>query len=96
MALRMRSRKEPSGVWLTIVLPGFRRRLAEDVTQRRRLYTTKVFSEPCRDSGIGSLKRCARLSTTFCAAIRTMFNTHVQSTCQLAPQQRTFSAHNAP
>ena len=68
-ALRIRSRKEPSGVWLTMVLPGLRRRLAEDVTQRRRLYTTKVLSEPCSDAGMGSLKRCARLSTTFCATI---------------------------
>ena len=36
-ALRMRSRKEPSGVWWTFRLPGSRRRLAEEVTRLRTL-----------------------------------------------------------
>ena len=50
-ALLMRSRKLPSGVCASMELPGARLRLAELVTWRRLLKTTKVCSSLCRSSG---------------------------------------------
>ncbi|KAA6420526.1 MAG: hypothetical protein FRX49_09687 [Trebouxia sp. A1-2] len=41
-ALRIRSKKEPSGVWWILRLPGWRLRLAELVTLLRWLYTTNL------------------------------------------------------
>jgi hypothetical protein len=65
-----------------------RLRLAEDVTRRRLLNTTKVFNSAWRSSGMGSWKRCAKLSTRFCTKCRHHQHCYVlvskgTTTCQL-------------